>query len=57
MLTELRIQYLIGAVRPYGSIRLSALADMLQLAPERVTSLVLMLILDCLLYTSDAADE
>lgn len=46
VLTELRIQYLIGAVRPYGSIRLSALADMLQLAEERVTSLVLMLTLD-----------
>ncbi|WFC96169.1 hypothetical protein MBRA1_002825 [Malassezia brasiliensis] len=46
VLTELRIQYLIGAVRPYGSIRLSALANMLQLAQERVTSLVLMLILD-----------
>lgn len=46
VLTELRIQYLIDVVRPYGSIKLMTLAHLLRLSLTEVNGLVLMLILD-----------
>ncbi|WFD06709.1 hypothetical protein MVES1_002063 [Malassezia vespertilionis] len=46
VIKELRIQYLIDVVRPYGSIRLSSLSEHLHIPLDQVESFVLMLILD-----------
>ncbi|WFC99630.1 hypothetical protein MYAM1_002375 [Malassezia yamatoensis] len=46
VLNELRVQYLIDVVRPYKSIRLTTLANLLHVSYEQMQSLVLMLILD-----------
>ncbi|WFD43987.1 hypothetical protein MPSI1_002652 [Malassezia psittaci] len=46
VLNELRVQYLIDAVRPYKSVRIMTLANLLHVSYEQMQSLVLMLILD-----------